>query len=70
MKTEDLNKAVAGFLIAMGQTLPLELAQRIRLHAHQLADQMAQNGEASVAKLTKGFGDAITAAHEPPDSSR
>jgi hypothetical protein len=49
--------------------LPPELAQRIRLNAHQLADQMAQNGEASIAKLTRGFGDAITAAHTPPDSS-
>ena len=69
MKVEDLNKAMGGFLIALGQTLPPTLAEKIRQQALLLAQEMERNGEPSVAKLTKGFADAVTAAHQPPDTT-
>lgn len=65
MTTEELHKAMGGFLIAMGQTLPVALADKIRCQAHLLAAEMERNGEPSVARLTKGFGDAVMASHEP-----
>jgi hypothetical protein len=37
--------------------------------AMKVAEEMARNGEPSVAKLTKGFADAVTAAHRPPDTT-
>ena len=69
MTVEELNKAMGGFLVALGATLPPQLADRIRQQAHALAGGMERNGEPSVAKLTKGFWDAVTASHQPPDTT-
>jgi len=68
MKTEDLNKAIAAFFIAFGQSLPATLALRIQQQVSELAEQMARGGEPNVAKLTKGFGDALAQTHRPPDA--
>lgn len=70
MKAEELNKAMGAFLIALGQTLPVQLADRIRSQAQALAQEMERNGEPNVAKLTRGFGDAVMAAHLPPETTR
>ena len=66
MNTEELNKALAGFLIAMGQTLPPDLALRIQQNANQLADQMEHGGEPTVARLTRVFGAALAQMHTQP----
>lgn len=65
MTTEELHQAIGAFLIAFGSSMPPELAHRIQKQAHLLAEQMERGGEPTVAKLTKGFGDAVAQAHEP-----
>lgn len=69
MKTEDLNKAIAAFFIAFGQSLPATLALRIQGQVQALSEDMARGGEPNVARLTKGFGDALAQMHQPPDTT-
>ncbi len=61
---EDLHRAMAGFLICLGSTLPKELAEKIASRMDGLSDQMSQNGEPNVAKLTKGFSEALLQMHQ------
>lgn len=63
MKTEELNQAIAAFLICFGQTMPKELVRRVQENTNKMANQMLANGETNVAKLTKGLGDALGEFH-------
>ena len=69
METEDLHKAFGAFIIALGSTLPASLAERIRQQALQISSEMIANGEPTVARLTKEYGEAVMASHLPPDST-
>lgn len=61
---EDLYKAMAAFLMCFGQGLPVALKQQIRDHAYALADDIERGGEPTVAKMARGFADALVT--EPP----
>lgn len=65
MTTEELHQAIGAFLIAFGSSMPADLAHRIQKQAHLLADQIERGGEPSVARLTRGFGDAVAQPHLP-----
>jgi hypothetical protein len=56
MKPEDLNQAIAAFLICFGQSMPKEMALHIHGLVADLSNQIERGGEATVAKLTRGFG--------------
>lgn len=60
---EDLHRAMAGFLICLGSTLPKELAEKIASRMEELSQQMSRNGEPNVGKLTKGFSEALLQTH-------
>ncbi len=62
---EELNQAMAAFLMCFGAGLPDPLKASIRERALDLADQIARGGEPTVARLTKGFADALCAVHPP-----
>lgn len=64
MTPEELNKALGAFFIAFGQTLPRDLALRIQARVSELADQIGNGGEPTVARLTKGFWDALAQTHQ------
>lgn len=66
MTAEELNKALAAFLIAFGATLPAELAQRIRQRTEDLADDIERGGEPNVARLARGLADALAGVHSQP----
>jgi len=63
---EDLHKAMAGFLICLGSTLPRELAEKISSRMVGLSEEMDRNGEPNVSKLTKGFSEALLQMHNHP----
>lgn len=65
MTVEELNKALAAFLIAFGSALPPELARRARDLTSELADSIDRGGEPTVARLARGFGNALAETHEP-----
>jgi len=65
MTAEELHQAIGAFLISFGSSMPAELAHRIQKQAHGLAEQMERGGEPTVAKLTRGFGDAVAQSHPP-----
>lgn len=63
MKPEELHQAIAAFLIGFGQSFPKEIALRVQKNVAELAQQIERGGEPSVAKLTKGLGDALAQMH-------
>lgn len=63
---DDLHRAMAGFLICLGSTLPKELAEKIAARMDALAGEMERNSETSVATLTKGFAEALVQMHRHP----
>lgn len=65
METEDLQKAVAAFLICFGQGLPPQLKSSIRQRCEVLAEQIESGGEPTVGKLLRGLADAFD-THPPP----
>lgn len=63
MTPDDINKALGAFLICFGQGLPPELKQRIHDRCNQMALAMEQNGDTTVARLTRGYGEALNTPH-------
>jgi len=63
---DDLHKAMAGFLICLGSTLPRELAEKISSRMVALSEEMESNGEPNVSMLTKGFSEALLRMHNQP----
>lgn len=55
----DLNKAVASLLIVLGAHLPENLVKSMAHMLTDLSGQIKQGGEPAVAKLTKGFAEAL-----------
>lgn len=64
--TDDLNKGIAAFLMCFGAGLPATLKASIRDRTYALADQIEHGGEATVARLARGFADALNIAHPTP----
>ena len=60
----DLNKAIAQFMIVLGAHLPAELTKSLAAHLNQLAEATAQNGEPTVGMLTKGLAQALEMGEE------
>lgn len=60
---DDLHRAMAGFLICLGSTLPKELAEKFATRMVALAGEMEHGGKTSVATLTKGFAEALLQTH-------
>lgn len=65
---DDITKALGAFLICFGQGLPAPLKQQIRDRCYQMAEQIEKNGEPTVARLARGYGDCLTGTYLPPAS--
>jgi len=55
----DLNKAIASFIIVLGAHLPENLVNSMGSMLNELSEEIATGGEPSVAKLTSGFAVAL-----------
>lgn len=58
---DELHRALGAFLIGFGETLPPDLAQRIRSRVFDLSDQIERHGEPTVARLARGLADSLAA---------
>lgn len=65
---EEINRALGAFLLCFGAGLPKPLKQSIRARCHALSEQIENAGEPNVAKLARGYADALTGQHPPPSS--
>lgn len=68
MTTDKLNKALAAFFMCFGADLPPELKQRIRERTYLLAAKIEHDGDTTVAKLARGFADALATPHSEKPS--
>ena len=59
----DLNKAIASFIIVLGAHLPETLVKSMSSSLNELAVQISAGGEPSVGTLTKGFALALEQGH-------
>jgi hypothetical protein len=63
--TQDLQKALASFLICFGAGMPDELKSSIRSRCEALADQIEYGGEPNVGKLLRGLAQAFDSQIPP-----
>ncbi len=68
ISAEELHKGIAAFLMCFGAGLPAALKASIRDRTYTLADQIEHGGKATVARLARGFADALAIDAPMPPS--
>lgn len=58
--TQELNRAIASFLIVLGKHLPPNLVVRMAQDMEQLAARIETGGEPNVGMLTRDFASALS----------
>lgn len=66
MNVEDLQHALAGLLICLGDTMSPDHVQRIRSQAYGLAAQMKAHGETTRGTLLEGLAEALVVQPSHP----
>lgn len=64
--TEEINRALGAFMLCFGAGLPDTLKQSIRQRCYTLAEQIEHGGEPNVARLARGYADALTGMIQMP----
>ncbi len=65
---DEINRALGAFLLCFGAGLPAPLKQSISDRCYALAELIESGGEPNVAKLARGYADALTGQNQPPPS--
>jgi len=64
MTINELNRATAAVFIAIGASMPKELAERISENILLIADPMAEDGDTRTADICRSYARAIAQAHD------
>ncbi|MDX8382613.1 MAG: hypothetical protein R8M45_00950 [Ghiorsea sp.] len=67
---EESHRAMGAFIIALGASMPKELAEKIASNLTKMSEQMIEHDDSpTVAMLCQGYAKAIVEPHTTPENN-